>query len=169
MVVAGGGISGLALAAAIQRFPAETRPRVVVLERDASSAARRQGYGVTLSETNAALEGLGILDACRARDARESRSKAHWTFHATGRVLGYYGAAFLPKPARVPSEGAAPPRTTTPTRAVARARARRRTCACRGTTSARCSSRSSPPTSSDSAREPSATKRTTEASTSTWR
>ena len=81
----------------------------VVLERDASSAARRQGYGVTLSETNAALEGLGILDACRARDARESRSKAHWTFHATGRVLGYYGAAFLPEPARVPSEGAAPP------------------------------------------------------------
>ena len=108
VVVVAGGISGLALAAAIQRFPAETRPRVVVLERDASSAARRQGYGVTLSETNAALEGLGILDACRAHDAR-GRSKAHWTFHATGRVLGYYGAAFLPKPARVPSEGAAPP------------------------------------------------------------
>ena len=30
--------------------------RALVLERDESSDARRQGYGVTLSETNAALE-----------------------------------------------------------------------------------------------------------------
>ena len=29
---------------------------------------RGQGYGVTLSETNAALAGLGILDELRARN-----------------------------------------------------------------------------------------------------
>ena len=100
VVIAGGGISGLALAAAIQSAPPESRPRVVVLERDPSTAARRQGYGVTLSETNAALAGLGILDELRARN---TRSCAHWTFHSSGRVLGYYGAAFLPPERRAPS------------------------------------------------------------------
>ena len=99
VVIAGGGISGLALAAAIQSAP-ESRPRVVVLERAPSTAARRQGYGVTLSETNAALAGLGILDELRARN---TRSCAHWTFHSSGRVLGYYGAAFLPPERRAPS------------------------------------------------------------------
>jgi 2-polyprenyl-6-methoxyphenol hydroxylase-like FAD-dependent oxidoreductase/ankyrin repeat protein len=100
VVIAGGGISGLALAAAIQSAPPESRPRVVVLERDPSTDARRQGYGVTLSETNAALAGLGILDELRARN---TRSCAHWTFHSSGRVLGYYGAAFLPPERRAPS------------------------------------------------------------------
>jgi hypothetical protein len=71
-----------------------------VLERDPCSAARRQGYGVTLSETNAALGGLGILEDLRARN---SRSCAHWTFHSSGRVMGYYGAAFLPRERRIPS------------------------------------------------------------------
>ena len=85
VVIAGGGIAGLALAAAIQSQPVETRPKVIVLERDPCSEARRQGYGVTLSETNAALDGLGILDDLRARN---TRSCAHWTFHSTGRVLG---------------------------------------------------------------------------------
>lgn len=85
VVIAGGGISGLALAAAIQSQPSSTRPKVIVLERDPCSEARRQGYGVTLSETNAALDGLGILEDLRARN---TRSCAHWTFHSSGRVLG---------------------------------------------------------------------------------
>ena len=85
VVIAGGGIAGLALAAAIQSQPSETRPKVIVLERDPCSEARRQGYGVTLSETNAALDGLGILEDLRARN---TRSCAHWTFHSSGRVLG---------------------------------------------------------------------------------
>ena len=38
-------------------------PTCVVLERDGSREARRQGYGVTLSETNAALAGLGVGEA----------------------------------------------------------------------------------------------------------
>ena len=85
VVIAGGGIAGLALAAAIQSQPSETRPKVIVLERDPCSEARRLGYGVTLSETNAALDGLGILEDLRARN---TRSCAHWTFHSSGRVLG---------------------------------------------------------------------------------
>ena len=62
VVIAGGGISGLALAAALQSRPADRRPEVVVLERDPSFEARRQGYGVTLSETNAALAGYVAKD-----------------------------------------------------------------------------------------------------------
>ena len=100
VVIAGGGISGLALAAALQSRPADRRPEVVVLERDPSFEARRQGYGVTLSETNAALAGLGILRDLRERN---TRSSAHWTFRSDGRVLGYYGAAFLPEAMRKPS------------------------------------------------------------------
>ena len=75
MVIAGGGISGLALAAALQAAPEASRPKVIVMERDASAEARRQGYGVTLSETNAALAGLGILEDLRASSTRSpSRS-----------------------------------------------------------------------------------------------
>ena len=94
VVIAGGGISGLALAVALQAAPESTRPNVIVLERDETSAARRQGYGVTLSETNAALAGLGILDDLRENN---TKSNAHWTFRDDGKVLGYYGGAFLPQ------------------------------------------------------------------------
>ena len=94
MVIAGGGISGLALAAALQAAPEASRPKVIVMERDASAEARRQGYGVTLSETNAALAGLGILEDLRANN---TRSCAHWTFKDDGAVLGYFGLAFLPE------------------------------------------------------------------------
>ena len=69
-------------------------PEVIVMERDASAEARRQGYGVTLSETNAALAGLGILEDLRAGN---TRSCAHWTFKDDGAVLGYFGLAFLPE------------------------------------------------------------------------
>lgn len=107
VVIAGGGIAGLALAAALQSNPAPTRPRVVVLERDPTPEARRQGYGVTLSETNAALEGLGILEELRARN---TRSCAHWTFHSSGRVLGC-GTA----PSHVPRHAPSVPAKTQPT------------------------------------------------------
>jgi len=95
VVVVGGGIAGLALAAALARERARRGgdgPTCVVLERDESAAARRQGYGVTLSETNAALAGLGVAARCRERNCKSS---AHWTFGASGRVLGYYGTTFL--------------------------------------------------------------------------
>ena len=96
VVVVGGGVAGLALASSLARARDGTRgaadaPTCVVLERDGSREARRQGYGVTLSETNAALAGLGVGEALRARSCASS---AHWTFAASGRVLGYYGNAF---------------------------------------------------------------------------
>ena len=95
VVVSGGGVAGLALAAALAR-ERERRggdgATCVVLERDESAAARRQGYGVTLSETNAALAGLGVAERCRERNCKSS---AHWTFGASGRVLGYYGMTFV--------------------------------------------------------------------------
>ena len=84
----------MALAAALQAAPEASRPKVIVMERDASAEARRQGYGVTLSETNAALAGLGILEDLRASN---TRSCAHWTFKDDGAVLGYFGLAFLPE------------------------------------------------------------------------
>jgi len=102
VLIVGGGIAGLALAAQIHTGwcdetddgdDAEKRgPRCLVFERDASASARRQGYGVTLSETNGALRGLGAWEALRASS---TKSTAHWTFSASGRVLGYYGGAFL--------------------------------------------------------------------------
>ena len=98
-MIAGGGISGLALAAALQAAPEASRPKVIVMERDASAEARRQGYGVTLSETNAALAGLGILEDLRASN---TRSCAHWTFKDDGSVLGYFGLAFLPEERKKP-------------------------------------------------------------------
>ena len=93
VVIAGGGISGLA-SRRRSRVPEASRPKVIVMERDASAEARRQGYGVTLSETNAALAGLGILEDLRASN---TRSCAHWTFKDDGSVLGYFGLAFLPE------------------------------------------------------------------------
>ena len=51
----------------------------------ASSICPALDEGVTLSETNAALGGLGILEDLRGRT---TKSCAHWTFHSTGRVLG---------------------------------------------------------------------------------
>lgn len=89
----------MALAAALQAAPEASRPKVIVMERDASAEARRQGYGVTLSETNAALAGLGILEDLRASN---TRSCAHWTFKDDGSVLGYFGLAFLPEERKKP-------------------------------------------------------------------
>ena len=130
--------------------PPESRPRVVVLERDPSTAARRQGYGVTLSETNAALAGLGILDELRARN---TRSCAHWTFHSPAASSDITAPPSFP-----PSD------------------ARRRpgpTFACPETKCARRSSRGSNPAPFASARAPWATRndlaaRTASADTSTF-
>ena len=90
VLIVGGGVSGLALASAMARSACGAT--CVVLERDASAGARRQGYGVTLSETNAALAGLGVLARCRERNCASS---AHWTFDSSGKILGYYGNAFV--------------------------------------------------------------------------
>lgn len=97
VAIAGGGLGGLALAGALW---ARGVP-CVVYERDAGPDDRMQGYGVTLSETNASLSGLGILDELRGRN---TLSKQHWTFHGpTGEAIGYYGWLFHP-PTHAPSK-----------------------------------------------------------------
>eukprot|EP00041_Stephanoeca_diplocostata_P007921 m.113698 g.113698 ORF g.113698 m.113698 type:complete len:509 (+) comp17095_c0_seq3:416-1942(+) len=90
VVIAGGGIGGLALALALQRRGLE----VVVYERDAEFTDRQQGYGMTMSTTNTALAELGILDELRVRD---TQSHSHYVFRSDGAVLGYFGAAFTPR------------------------------------------------------------------------
>lgn len=91
MAVAGGGVAGLAAALALQL---EGIP-VTVFERDASLEARAQGYGMTISSGNKALVALGVLDELVERD---TTSTSHWIFRCDGRVIGYFGRAFLGGP-----------------------------------------------------------------------
>ena len=87
VVVAGGGIGGAAVAAALQREGFTC----VVLEADAAFDARKQGYGLTVQGTEV-RDGLGIDLA-----ADDAPSTSHYTFDAEGRVLAFYGEAFLRK------------------------------------------------------------------------
>ena len=89
VAIVGGGIGGLALALALQRGSPGAHVRVY--ERDAHVDERMQGYGLTLSTTNAALEALGLLEELRERD---TPSHAHWVFEGSGAVMGYFGRAF---------------------------------------------------------------------------
>lgn len=62
ILVAGGGIGGLALARALQLRGIA----VTVLERDTSIAARPQGYSLTIQGGIQALDALGLGDTVRA-------------------------------------------------------------------------------------------------------
>jgi len=59
-----------------------------VYERDASFAARRQGYGLTMQQASLALARLGLLDAVRLED---TPSEAHYTFNAEGHLVNAFG------------------------------------------------------------------------------
>ena len=89
IVIAGGGVGGLAAALALQTAGFSN---VVVLERDAHFSVRRHGYGMTLSTTNSGLGALGILDECMRLDVP---SESHYVFAESGEVLGYFGNAFI--------------------------------------------------------------------------
>jgi 2-polyprenyl-6-methoxyphenol hydroxylase-like FAD-dependent oxidoreductase len=68
------GIGGLAAALALQRRGI----KCAVYERDALFQDRKQGYGLTLSNTpNGGLAKLGILEECIRQDCN---SNAHWVF-----------------------------------------------------------------------------------------
>ena len=73
VVIAGGGISGLALAAALQSRAPERRPKVIVLERDPTFEARRQGARLLRrrfpSEADAKAEPLDQLACSQERGA----------------------------------------------------------------------------------------------------
>ena len=90
VVIIGGGIAGCAVAAELARRGYEKN--VLLLEKDESKCSRRQGYGLTISETNAAIEKLNILKALKRKNVL---SKQHWTIDArNGDVLGYFGQLF---------------------------------------------------------------------------
>ena len=86
VAIIGGGVGGLATALVLQQAGFRAR----VYERDTGVSARHQGYGVTLSTTNSALEALDLLQELRARDVP---SRSHYTFRSDGAVLGYFGNA----------------------------------------------------------------------------
>ena len=86
VAIVGGGIGGLALAAALHNQGIEA----VVFERDSDFDARKQGYGLTMQQAGSAIRALGIQLAC------DAPSTSHYTFTPDGSILGYYGRAFRP-------------------------------------------------------------------------
>lgn len=88
--IIGGGLAGLSVALSLQRVGIKCR----VFERDASASVRKQGFGLTLTNSEVgALAQLGVLDACLQQDCP---STCHYVFDKRGDVLGYFGRAFLP-------------------------------------------------------------------------
>ena len=90
VVIVGGGIAGCAVACELARRGYEKN--VLLLEKDESKSSRRQGYGLTISETNTAIEKMKVLNALKRENVS---SKQHWTIDArNGDVLGYFGQLF---------------------------------------------------------------------------
>lgn len=85
--IIGGGIGGLATALALANR--NWQSRILLCERDLNVADRKQGYGLTLTNSpNGPLARLGILEDCIAKNCV---SQSHYTFTAEGDILGYYG------------------------------------------------------------------------------
>ena len=74
IVVAGGGIGGVAAAVALQSRGFD----VVVLEADASFDARKQGYGLTIQRQDV-MQTMGI-----DLSEHDAPSTSHYTFSADG-------------------------------------------------------------------------------------
>jgi 2-polyprenyl-6-methoxyphenol hydroxylase-like FAD-dependent oxidoreductase len=84
VAIIGGGVGGLSVALSLQRAGLP----FAVFERDSEHAAR-WGYGMTL-QAKAALRDLGVLAPVEAL-AEQCVSNEHWTFDASGAILGYFG------------------------------------------------------------------------------
>lgn len=85
VAIIGSGVAGLSAAISLQKLGLN----VVVYEKDESFVSRKQGYGMTLTNSlNGPLAALGILDACIEMSCVSS---CHYTFNQMGDVLGYYG------------------------------------------------------------------------------
>jgi len=85
VAIIGSGVAGLSAAISLQKLGLN----VVVYEKDESFASRKQGYGMTLTNSlNGPLAALGILDACIEKSCVSS---CHYIFNQMGDVLGYYG------------------------------------------------------------------------------
>ena len=88
VAIIGGGLGGLSCALALQKKGIEC----TVYEKDENFGARKQGYGLTLTNNEKGpLAELGILHKCVAGDCP---SNWHWVFDRAGKVLGYYGREF---------------------------------------------------------------------------
>lgn len=92
VAVIGGGVAGLAVAAALQHRGL----RVTVYERDTSFHQRQQGYGLTLQQAAPQLAALGILEL---RDGITSTQ--HIVHDAAGAVQGTWGMRHWLKVAEV--------------------------------------------------------------------
>jgi salicylate hydroxylase len=83
VAIIGGGLAGLALHAALRHRGVAS----AVYERDATFAARHQGYGLTLQQSSRALASFGIRGPLR-----EGVTSTKHVVHATdGTVLGSWG------------------------------------------------------------------------------
>jgi 2-polyprenyl-6-methoxyphenol hydroxylase-like FAD-dependent oxidoreductase len=89
--IVGMGIGGLAAALALQNCGF----KIFVAEKDDYFSDRKQGYGLTLTNsTSGPLAKLGLLDQC----VRENcPSHSHFIFNGQGDILGYYGRAVTNK------------------------------------------------------------------------
>lgn len=85
VAIIGSGVAGLSAAISLQKLGLN----VLVYEKDESFASRKQGYGMTLTNSlNGPLAALGILDACIEKSCVSS---CHYIFNQVGDILGYYG------------------------------------------------------------------------------
>jgi salicylate hydroxylase len=83
--IVGSGVAGLSAALSLQRIGLSVR----VFEKDFDFLDRKQGYGLTLTNTvKGPLSKLGVLDACIQKNCQ---SNCHYIFNPAGDVLGYYG------------------------------------------------------------------------------
>ena len=90
VAIVGGGLAGLALA---KQLMAARRDLIVrVYERDAYFGQRKEGYGLTLSNSPV-MEKLGILDEVRKFDGSRCPSERHFVLTPQGDITGYYGRA----------------------------------------------------------------------------
>lgn len=90
VAIVGGGIGGIALAAALQH----RNIPCVVYERDNSFDERKQGYGLTMQQGARALRSLGffsLIDADNSNTQFGVHSKRHVVHKPDGTVVGEWG------------------------------------------------------------------------------
>ena len=81
--------AGLALGCSLQ----DAGIQYTIYERDECFEDRREGFGLTLTcGKNGALDKLGVIERCFEEDCP---SYCHWVFTPSGKILGYYGRAFI--------------------------------------------------------------------------
>jgi 2-polyprenyl-6-methoxyphenol hydroxylase-like FAD-dependent oxidoreductase len=93
--IVGIGIGGLSAAISILKqsrkclVESVSPLKIILCERDESLHNRRQGYGLTLTNSlTGPLAKLGLLDQCLERNCL---SRNHFSFTSDGNILGYYG------------------------------------------------------------------------------